>query len=915
MGNPAAMRILYVEDNREDADLARIEFKRQCENPHITVATSLADAWKHLEQPDGFDVVVADLNLPDGSGIDLVVGIREKALPVAIIMLTGSGDERSAVAALKAGVDDYLIKRGDYLQQLPQMIESAVASFREGLARSNRPLRVLYAEHHAPDIELTRRHLERHAAHMRMEAVHSAPQALELLKANPAGYDVLLLDYRLVGMNALEFLRLLQCDGELQPPVVLVTGQGDEVVAVEALRLGAADYLVKRPGYLHELPSTLENAFHRAMLARERAALRASEASRRLREEALEAIPLGVLLTDAQRMIIYVNPAFTRLTGYAQNESVGRKCSFLQGGATDTKVIAEIRDCLSANRSFEGELVNYRKDGTAFWNHLTITPVLGANGELMNFIGVQQDVTMRRRIAEDLKASEERFRQIAENIHEVFWMTDPKSHTMLYISPAYETVWGRKCEDIIRNPSDWAKAIHPDDRGRIAAAAKRQLLGNYDEVYRVVRPDNTIRWVRDKAFPIRDDKGEVYRIVGTAEDITEHRKLEEQFLQSQKMEAIGTLAGGIAHDFNNILAAITGYTELIKMQVSDDPQVAMYIDSLLQASSRATSLVRQILAFSRQSGNERHPLQIGKVVEESLELLRATIPSTITFETELAKDLPSVLADATQIHQVMMNLGTNAVQAMGARPGKLGVKLAPFEVSEAMASGTSRLRAGPHVRLEVRDTGKGMSREVMDRMFEPFFTTKAPGEGTGLGLAVVHGVMHSHDGEVIVRSEPGKGTVFELYFPVHAGEPVAAAPVTRNEIVRGRGERVLFVDDEAPIMLVGKLMLEEIGYVVDGSTDAVEAIERVRKDPHAFDVVVTDLTMPNMTGLDFARQVLELRPDIPIILTTGYNATLTAERIHALGLREMLLKPLSLHLLGTALRRVLDEPASSPIKS
>jgi two-component system, cell cycle sensor histidine kinase and response regulator CckA len=528
----------------------------------------------------------------------------------------------------------------------------------------------------------------------------------------------------------------------------------------------------------------------------------------------------------------------------------------------------EMHDRLSANRPFEGELLNYRKDGTAFWNHLTITPVSGENGETVNFIGVQQDVTLRRRIAEDLKASEERFRQIAENIHEVFWMTDPEKHTMLYISPAYEAIWGRRCEDIIKNPSDWAKAIHPDDRARVAAAAKRQLSGNYDEVYRVVRPDNTIRWVRDKAFPIRNEKGVVYRIVGTAEDITENRKLEEQFLQAQKMEAIGTLAGGIAHDFNNILAAITGYTELIKMQVTRNPEVFSYVEALQQASSRATLLVRQILAFSRQSGHERRPLHIRKVVEESLDLLRATIPATITFEKDLAGDLPPVLADATQIHQIMMNLGTNALQAMGDRPGKLGVRLARCEVDEAMVSRSPRLRAGPHVKLEVSDTGKGMSCEVMDRMFEPFFTTKAPGEGTGLGLAVVHGVMQSHDGEVVVRSEPGKGTVFELYFPAHACDPSAPTPVIKNEIVRGRGERVLFVDDEPPIMLVGKLMLEEIGYVVEGSTDAVATIERFRKNPREFDLVITDFTMPNMTGLDFAKQVLEMRPDMPVILTT-----------------------------------------------
>jgi PAS domain S-box-containing protein len=900
------MRILYVEDNRLDADLARIELGRVYPQAELTVVNSIAQAWTHLADPALYDALVIDLNLPEGSGIDLVVGMRERGVQLATVILTGSGDERSAVAALKAGVDDYLVKRGDYLQQLPQVLGSAIASFSKGMARLNHPLRVLYAEHHSLDIELTRRHMERHAAHMRLDAVTSAAEALRRLKAAPNNYDVILLDYRLIGMNALELLRDIKQDGALSQPVVLVTGQGDEAVAVEALRLGAADYVVKRPGYLHELPATLENAFHRALLAREQAALRASEASQRLREEALEAMPLGVLLSDEQRQIIYANPAFTLLTGFLSYEAVGRSCGFLQGAGTDRATIRKIHEALEARRSFEGELLNYRKDGTSFWNHLSITPVLDEHGNVVNFIGVLQDVTARRRAAEDLQASEERFRQIAENIQEAFWMTDPENHSLLYISPAYETIWGRRCADILKNPSDWLKAVHPDDRGRVASASKRQLQGNYDEVYRVVRPDGTIRWVRDKAFPIRDQSGKVYRIVGTAEDVTETRKLEEQFMQAQKMEAIGTLAGGIAHDFNNILAAITGYAELIKMQVANDPQVGTYLTALLQASSRATSLVRQILAFSRQATHERHPIQLQLVVEESLRLLRATIPVTVAFETQMEEDAPWVLADATQLHQVMMNLGTNAAHAMAGGPGKLGVRLQKRDVTDHFARSTSRLHSGPYVVLSVSDTGCGMSAEVMERMFDPFFTTKAPGEGTGLGLAVVHGVMQTHEGEVLVKSEPGKGTTFELYFPAYQEAVEAAVGSDVTEIPRGRGERILFVDDEAPIMLVGRLMLEEIGYKVDGETEAPAALDRVQANPQGYDLVVTDLTMPEMTGLEFARRILAIRPDMPVILTTGYNATLTDSRIKELGIREMLLKPLSMHSLGVALRRVLD---------
>ncbi|MFA6961832.1 MAG: response regulator [Opitutaceae bacterium] len=510
------------------------------------------------------------------------------------------------------------------------------------------------------------------------------------------------------------------------------------------------------------------------------------------------------------------------------------------------------------------------------------------------------------RAMQALRESEERFREVVETINEVFWMTDPKRHEMLYISPAYETIWGRPCSDIMSHPSDWLKAIHEDDRPRIAAAAVRQMNGDYDEIYRVVRPDGSIRWVRERAFPIRDAARNVYRIVGTAEDITEQRRLEEQFLQSQKMEAIGTLAGGIAHDFNNILAAIMGYAELIQLQTNDQPQVNGYIQALLQAGSRATSLVRQILTFSRQGEHERKPVQLSQVVSEPLGLLRATIPASIMFDVKLDENLPPVLADATQIHQIVMNIGTNAAHAMDNQAGRLTVRLEPFEVTTAHSKKFSRLKPGQHLRLSVSDTGRGMSAEVMERMFEPFYTTKAPGEGTGLGLAVVHGIMQTHDGEVAVRSTPGVGTTFELYFPAHALPAKTDHGHAEGNLPRGHGERVLFVDDETPIMLVGQLILAELGYRVEAGTSALEMLELLKSQPDGFDLVITDLTMPDMTGVEFSERIRVLRPDMPIILTTGYSATLTPQRVQQLGISELLIKPLSMQSLATAIQRALN---------
>jgi PAS domain S-box-containing protein len=510
-----------------------------------------------------------------------------------------------------------------------------------------------------------------------------------------------------------------------------------------------------------------------------------------------------------------------------------------------------------------------------------------------------------KRAGQNLRESEERFREIAANISEVFWMTEPANNKMLYISPGYEMIWGRSCASLYESPETWLEAIHPDDRARVVdATINKQMLGDYDEIYRIRRPDGQVRWIHDRAFPIRNKEGVVYRVAGTAEDITEHRQLEEQFHQAQKMEAIGTLAGGIAHDFNNILAAMNGYTELAKMAAKDNATVREYLDTVLRAGVRAVGLVKQILAFSRQEAQTRAPLQLPDVVTDCFKLLRATIPATIEFEMNLAADTPTVLADVTQISQILMNLGTNAWHAMRDKPGRLQVKLENFLVDAYVAETQPRLRPGRYARISITDTGCGMNEETLARIFEPFFTTKAPGEGTGLGLAVVHGIMQNHDGVVTVYSEPGKGTTFHLYFPAHAGEDSAAA-IQAAPIPHGHGERILYLDDEESLAQLGKKTLDILGYETEIFTNPTEALKAVRTNPRRYALVITDLTMPGMTGVDLAKQLLQIRPDLPIILTTGYSATLTPEKIRALGVRQLLLKPHTIHSLGTTVQRAL----------
>ncbi len=341
------------------------------------------------------------------------------------------------------------------------------------------------------------------------------------------------------------------------------------------------------------------------------------------------------------------------------------------------------------------------------------------------------------------------------------------------------------------------------------------------------------------------------------------------------------------------------------MRVTADPVAKKYLDAVLQGGARAVALVRQILTFSHRQEEQRLPVQLRHLVAEPLNLLRATIPSSIEFEVSLASDLPAVLADATQIHQIVMNLCTNAAHAMKGRPGRLGVRLENFIVDGLMAAqSTPGLRAGPYVRLSISDTGCGMSQATLSRIFEPFFTTKAPGEGTGLGLSVVHGIMQSHGGAITVYSTPGEGTVFHLYFPITEDEAVPVEDAA-TATPAGHGERILIVDDEKPLALLGQTILQELGYAVENTTSAVEALALVRDQPASYDLVVTDLTMPGLLGTDLVRELLFIRPDLPVIIMTGYTATLTEQRVLEMGARALLLKPLTLHLLGVAVHRAL----------
>jgi PAS domain S-box-containing protein len=513
-----------------------------------------------------------------------------------------------------------------------------------------------------------------------------------------------------------------------------------------------------------------------------------------------------------------------------------------------------------------------------------------------------------------LRKSEERYALAMEGANEGHfdWNSEQEAS---FVSLKMKALHGRSADAPVTTRDAWMAAldIHPDDAGRIEAAVRDHFEGradHYEVEYRVRHPDGEWHWLHVRGRCLRDASGKAHRYVGSATDITarknaeaERERLEVQLRQSQKMEAMGTLAGGIAHDFNNILGAILGYGELAQKAAPEGGAVRRYLDNVMHAGGRGKALVERILAFSRSGMGERGPINVQAVIQETLELLAASLPPGVRLEKRLEAGDAAVVGDAIQLHQVAMNLCTNALQAME-KGGVLEVTLALEDVAHDRRLTHGNLAAGAYVRLCVSDTGSGIPPHVLDRMFDPFFTTKGVGEGTGLGLSLVHGIVADLDGAIDVHTMVGRGTMFMIWLPL-AGEAKAPSAEDAARLPRGDGQTVMIVDDEKPLVALAEETLAELGYEPVGFSSSVAALEAFRAEPHRFDIVLTDETMPDLVGTDLAREIRRLRPDIPIVLMSGYSGAQLHERACGVGIREILRKPLQSVDIAECLGRVL----------
>lgn len=742
--------------------------------------------------------------------------------------------------------------------------------------RESEALKVLVVEDNPGDVRLLQEALlDAREGQFELLYAERVDRALQYLVDRP--FDVILLDLALPDSHGLETLTQMTAAAP-SVPVVVLTGAREESLSVEAIRAGAQDYLVKG-----QITGALLTQSLRYAVERKQSQEAISEKTQ-LNQILLDSFPcVALLIRPGTREVVASNKAAAEVGAVP-----GAKCFETFG-----RNPSPCPWCLAPELWETGKA------------HHRIVEGLGVLWDA-HWIPVSEDLYMH--FAFDIterERSERERRHLAKAIEhaaEAIVVSDLEG-TIEYVNPAFETMTGYTPEEAVGQSTDIVKSDAYDDQEIRRSVEEGNV---WRGLIKRRRKDGVLYEADTTVSLVRDASGRARSVVSISRDVTHEVELEAQLRQAQKLEALGTLAGGIAHDFNNILGAMIGFTELAMEELPQECNAASDLREVLSASGRAKDLIEQILTFTRQTETEQKPIRPDAIIKEALRLLRSSIPSSIDIVQNIDSNSATILADPSQLHQVVINICTNAYQAMMPERGTLTVELKPFEIDAVAVERSPQLREGRYLKLTIRDTGCGMDAETLERIFDPFFTTKEEGEGTGLGLSTVHGIVHSMGGTITVDSEPGEGATFDVYLP--RVEKLAEKPATADGYVPlGQGEHILVVEDEEALRNVVRRQLEGLGYRVSTCALAVEAVEVFRKSCNAFDLILTDYTMPTMNGIELAHELSRIRPDMPIILATGFGEASVSAKAKDAGIRRLLKKPLHTDELGIVVRAVLDE--------